>query len=99
MAQSKKDNARMEFPLQIARQYPAPLDKSSVFYSKDEAEEYAQSSPISYAGQVIAVVGEEQGTVDIYKIGIDGSLMGLVSENYVDEKIKSAITTALKTPV
>ena len=74
MVEINKNNASMDFPLQIARQYGAPLDKSSVFYSMEDAQAYATSSPIAYAGQVIAVVDETSGTANVYKIEIDGQL-------------------------
>ncbi len=78
MAQNKKDNPNMEFPLQIARQYPAPLDKHSLFYSLADAEDYAKNSPLAYVGQLISVVNETDNTVDIYKIMSGGDLDGTI---------------------
>lgn len=64
----------VDYQLQIARQYGAPLDKYSVFYSLSEANEYAANSPISYVGQILSVVDETAGTVDTYKIQADRTL-------------------------
>lgn len=74
MAKINKNNPSMDFPLQIARQYGAPLDKNSVFYSMSEAQAYASSSPLAYAGQVIAVVDETAQSTNVYKISIGGKL-------------------------
>lgn len=84
MAKTKKDNQNMEFPLQIARQYPAPLDKYSLFYSLSDAEDYAINSPLAYVGQLLSVVNETDKTVDIYKINADGTLGGLADAKHID---------------
>ena len=53
---SDKSFAFMEFPLSMSRQDGFPLDKSSVYYSLSEAENYAKTSPLAYVGQHISVV-------------------------------------------
>lgn len=63
---SDKSFAFMEFPLSMSRQDAFPLDKSSVFYSLDEAKTYAKTSPLAYVGQHISVV--ETGTSTAYQI-------------------------------
>ncbi|MCB5924245.1 hypothetical protein NE584_00760 [Clostridium sp. DFI.5.61] len=63
---SDKSFAFMEFPLSMSRQDAFPLDKSSVFYSLDEAKTYAKTSPLAYVGQHISVV--EAGTSTAYQI-------------------------------
>ena len=68
MAVINKNSAYMDFPLQIARQYGAPIEKYEVFYSLEEAKTYASTSPIAYVGQVVAVVNEADNTTDIYVI-------------------------------
>lgn len=80
MANIVKDGAKMEFPLRIKRQYPASLDESSVWYSLEEAQQYALSGATAYAGQVISVVNESEGTVEVYKIKVDGTLEKIASE-------------------
>ena len=63
---SGKNFAFMEFPLSMSRQDAFPLDKTSVYYSYEEAESYAQESPLAYVGQQIAVV--ENGVATTYNI-------------------------------
>ena len=58
--------ASMEFPMAFSRQDSFPLDKSSVYGSLSDAQTYAQTSPLAYVGQVIAVV--VAGTATIYQI-------------------------------
>ncbi|MDO5789190.1 MAG: hypothetical protein Q4P79_06965 [Fusobacterium sp.] len=84
MANIVKDGAKMEFPLRIKRQYPASLDESSVWYSLEEAQEYASSGATAYAGQVISVVNESEGSVEVYKIKIDGSLEKIGTDVQID---------------
>lgn len=50
MAVIKPNNSYMEFPLQISRQYGAPIDKYSVFYSLSAAADYAKTSALAYVG-------------------------------------------------
>ena len=68
MAVIKKDNSYMEFPLQISRQYGGPIDRYSVFYSMEDATNYATTSPLSYVGQIISVVDEADQTSTAYQI-------------------------------
>lgn len=56
----------MEFPLSISRQDAFPLDRYSVFSSLSEAQTYAQTSPVAYVGQVLAVL--DNGTAAFYGI-------------------------------
>lgn len=74
MANIVKDFSYMEFPLSMSRQNAFPLDKSSLWFDKTEAEEYARENPLSYPGQIISIVNEEESKVDTYKIEIDGTL-------------------------
>lgn len=50
------DFAFMEFPMAFSRQDSFPLDKTSVYGSLEEAQTYAQTSPLAYVGQVLSVV-------------------------------------------
>lgn len=68
MAVIKKDNSYMEFPLQISRQYGAPIDKYSIFYDLPTAQSYATSNPLAYVGQIIVVVDESGSTATAYII-------------------------------
>lgn len=75
----------MELPLSISRQGQFPLDKSSIWWSKAEAEAYASTNPIAYPGQPITVVDEDSNTVTFYLIGIDGTLVAQGSAASVEE--------------
>lgn len=57
-----------------------PIDKFSVFKTKEAADRYAASSPVSYPGQYIAVV-PESGEVVGYIIRKDGTLKELGSQS------------------
>lgn len=60
------DFAFMEFPMAFSRQDGFPLDKTSVYGSYALAQSYAQTSPLAYVGQVLAVV--ENGEAKQYQI-------------------------------
>ena len=68
MAVIKKNEKYFELQLQVSRQYGAPLDKYSVFYSFSDAQEYASNNPLAYVGQVITVVDETNETSTVYVI-------------------------------
>lgn len=68
MAVIDKTSSYMEFPLQISRQYAAPIDRFSVFYTYDEALAYASTNAIAYVGQIISVVDATAGTTTAYVI-------------------------------
>ena len=53
-----------EYPNTFKRQGSFPLDKTNVFNSLIEANEYAESSKIAYEGQVISVI--DSGDVNVY---------------------------------
>ena len=60
------DFAFMEFPMAFSRQDGFPLDKTCVYGSLAAAQTYAQTSPLAYVGQVLAVV--ENGEAKQYQI-------------------------------
>lgn len=60
------DFAFMEFPMAFSRQDGFPLDRTSVYSSYAAAQSYAQTSPLSYVGQVLSVVVD--GVATVYKI-------------------------------
>ena len=96
--------ASMEFPMAFSRQDSFPMDKSSVYGSLSAAQTYAQTSPLAYVGQVIAVVVD--GTATIYQIKNTagdleplgtGDLTGdvdalLAAQRATDEEIQAAIS-------
>ena len=59
---SDKSFAKMEFPLGMKRQDAFPLDDSSVLYSLEDAQAYAQSNPTAYVGQILSVVVNGEST-------------------------------------
>lgn len=64
----------VDYQLQVARQYGAPLDKTEVFTTYEDAVAYARGG-IAYAGQLISVVNGE--AVNIYKIMNDRTLVAM----------------------
>ena len=53
---TKKSYPFMEFPLSMARQDAFPLDKTTVFKSPEDAQNYARTDPTAYVGQHLSVV-------------------------------------------
>ena len=66
--------------VQYKRGKAAPMDISEVFTSLNSAQQYAKGEPIAYAGQTIAVAGEDIKT-EVYKITSGSTLVRLVDEN------------------
>lgn len=76
MANIVKNNSYMEFPLQIKRQYAAPIDYNEVWYDLEALKEYAKSGATSYAGQTVKYINESASNkITVYTIGADGSLI------------------------
>jgi hypothetical protein len=65
--------------VQYRRANAAPLDISEVFTSISAASDYAKSGPTAYAGQVIAVAGEDIKT-EVYTITSASTIVRLVDE-------------------
>lgn len=89
-----------EYPNSFKRQGSFPLEAYSVFYASDtktayeEAENYAKNNPISYVGQIVAVVSVDDGesTVDLYKIeNEDGELKEVGNTEEVVETLRTQI--------
>lgn len=78
MATIQKSNPFMGLPMNIARGNPVPLDKSAVWYSFAEMQEYAINSPIAYVGQILGLADEVNNTSKAYIItNKSGNLMEL----------------------
>ena len=58
----------VSFPKNFRRGNPNPLDNSSVWASLDAAKNYAKTDPVAYVGQILSVVDNANGIVDVYKI-------------------------------
>lgn len=68
MAVINKQIAYMALPLSIRRGNPFPIDEYSVWYDKAAMENYAQTSPVAYVGQILSLVNEVETTVEAYMI-------------------------------
>lgn len=68
MAVINKDLALMSFNNTFSRLSARPLDSTSLFYSLEEAQTYAQSNPYAYVGQIISVVDESNEAASAYII-------------------------------
>ena len=54
-------------PLNIRRGNPNPLDNSAVWASLDAAKNYAKTDPTAYVGQILSVVDNANGIVDVWR--------------------------------
>lgn len=80
MASIKKDGSSMGLPMNINRGNPIPVDSTSIWYSLEEAQEYATNGATSYVGQILTVVNETEGTSVAYIIeDTSGTLKNLSS--------------------
>lgn len=70
-----KNQAYMEFPLQIKRQYGAPLDGNEIWYDLEALKEFAKSGATKYIGETVKFIDENQRTVTSYEIGFGGVLI------------------------
>ena len=68
MAVIKKDGSSMGLPMNITRGNPIPIDNTSVWYSLQEAQEYARAGVTAYVGQRLSVVDENNNTTKVYVI-------------------------------
>ena len=58
------DKDGLGFPLNFRRGNPNPLDNSSVWKSLAEAQNYAQTDPTAYVGQILSVVNYTPAVTD-----------------------------------
>ena len=70
-----KNQAYMEFPLQIKRQYGAPLDGNEIWYDLEALKEFAKSGATKYIGETVKFIDENKKTVTSYEIGFGGVLI------------------------
>lgn len=66
------------FPMNFRRGAPNPLDNSAVWKSLAEAQNYAQTDPTAYVGQILSIVDNAAGNVDVYKIKNEAGDLELV---------------------
>lgn len=75
MSNINKKNAKMDFQIQIERQYPAPIDSKEIWYDLEQLKAYALSGATSYAGQTVKFINEaENNKIYVYTIEADGTL-------------------------
>lgn len=69
----------ISLPKAYQRAAQIPIDPTTIFASYSDAVNYVSGTTkygnISYAGQVISVIDQSEGKVDVYKIELDGSLV------------------------
>lgn len=80
-----KDQALMEFPLRIKRQYAASLDTNEVWYDLEELKAFAQTGATKYIGESVVLVDEATKTITAYRIGFGGQLIQEGSAVHVHE--------------
>lgn len=97
---AKKAKAALwDVAVSINRTNPLPLDSNGVFFSMEDAEEYVSNSPVAYAGQLLAVVGEdktevfftaydENGDLELKSLGSAAGSVDEKSVEVVNDKIQ-----------
>lgn len=100
MAVINKDVAYMALPMSIRRGNPFPVDDSTVWYDKEQLDNYAKTSAVAYVGQILVYVNESEQTVEAYMIqNVAGNLIKLAastSSGNLDEdvaKLQSKVST------
>ena len=71
MANLIKTYDLMSFGQSFSRLNGQPLDNTSIYYSKDDADAYALTAK-AYVGQPVAVIDETAGTTTMYVVGVSG---------------------------
>lgn len=75
MQHKYKQDPKMEFGMSFIRQGDFPIDSTSIFESKNEADAYVANDPTAYSGQVISVIDHDNEVVDVYVIGYSRALI------------------------
>ena len=89
----KDNNAFLHIgvPFNYNRGNPMPLDNTSVWTSKADAENYAKNSPLAYVGQQLVVVNKDVGTVESFVVGSDSTLELTSSSSVGYEKLSRVV--------
>lgn len=89
----------VDYQLSLNRQKAFPLDKSSIWYSLEEAQDYAANEPNAYVGQVIAVVdgdGSARGYLIKDTVGTLQEIGAFTAADIVtDAEVNNVLTKAL----
>lgn len=88
MAFIDKNIAAMSMPKALRRGNAIPLDASAVWYTREEMENYAATSPVAYVGQILSLVdAEDNNKVTAFIITDEaGSLSEVGSATLGDNK-------------
>lgn len=87
MAEIKKVFNASSLPIAFSRGNPIPIDKSSVWYSKTDMENYAKTGATAYVGQILALVDDVNNTSTAYIItDTTGALKEVGSATVGDNK-------------
>lgn len=87
MANIKKTFTASSLPVAFNRGDSIPIDKSLVWYSFEELENYAKTGATAYVGQILAYVDEAAGTSTAYIIADEaGTLKEVGSATVGDDK-------------
>ena len=70
-----ENQADMEFPLRIKRQYAASLDDKEIWYDLEALKQFAKSGATKYIGETVKFVDKDRKTVTSYEIGFGGTLI------------------------
>lgn len=88
MAFIDKNIAAMSMPKALRRGNAIPLDASAVWYTREEMENYAATSPVAYVGQILSLVdADNSNAVTAYVIANEaGDLQEVGSATLGDNK-------------
>lgn len=96
MAVIKKNGSSMGLPMNINRGNPIPIDSTMVWYSLEEAQNYATFGATAYVGQLLSVVDEINNIADIYVIANEeGNLIHISSTSNIDAAVAQASQAAV----
>lgn len=84
MANNSNTDSRLVWVKAMERGQCFPLDATEIWYSLEDAQNYAATDPTAYVGQSIKVI--EDGTVKLYLISNeDGDLISASSDVELEE--------------
>lgn len=87
MATINKNYSASSLPVAFSRGNNIPIDSSLVWYSLEELQAYASSSPVAYVGQVLSLVDETNNTAKVYIIAdANGTLKEAGAATLGDDK-------------
>ncbi len=83
----------VEIPISFVRQYTGPFDVTSVFASLSDLNDYIESDPTTYAGQIVSVSsGDDVGIYIVSENADDVIKQASSLETYTQTEVNSKIT-------